>query len=121
MILHLLTRSVVIPGSYGFRRRPFRLRRQPPRNVSLIQSGHHRRQKFRADWFRAERGGVCFRAKRVRPRDLMVVILDRPRYVPSEKVGAIEEGTVHLTIDADEYGRLDAYKEPPQGERFLAP
>ena len=48
-------------------------------------------------------------------------ILDRPRYVPSEKVGAIEEGTVHLTIDADEYGRLDAYKEPPSGERFLAP
>ena len=48
-------------------------------------------------------------------------ILDRPRYVPSEKVGAIEEGTVHLTIDADEYGRLAAYKEPPPGERFLAP
>jgi hypothetical protein len=48
-------------------------------------------------------------------------ILDRPRYVPSEKVGAIEEGTVHLTIDADEYERLDAYKEPPPSERFLAP
>lgn len=48
-------------------------------------------------------------------------ILDRPRYVPSEKVGAIEEGTVHLTIDADEYGRLDAYREPPTGDRFLAP
>ena len=48
-------------------------------------------------------------------------ILDRPRYVPSEIVGAIEEGTVHLTIDADEYGRLGAYKEPPAGERFLAP
>jgi hypothetical protein len=37
-------------------------------------------------------------------------ILDRPRYVPSEKVGAIEEGTVHLTIDADEYERLDPYR-----------
>ena len=40
-------------------------------------------------------------------------VLDRPRYVPSEKVGAIEEGTVRLTIDADEYGRLSPYAEPP--------
>ena len=48
-------------------------------------------------------------------------ILDRPRYVPSEKVGPIEEGTVHLTIDAEEYGRLDAYGEPPRGEKFRAP
>ena len=42
-------------------------------------------------------------------------ILDRPRYVPSEQVGAIEEGTVHLTIDADEYGRLDPYEPPATG------
>lgn len=48
-------------------------------------------------------------------------ILDRPLYVPSEKVGPIEEGTVHLTIDADMYGRLEPYEEPPSGERFLAP
>lgn len=48
-------------------------------------------------------------------------VLDRPRYVPSEKVGSIEEGTVHLTIDPDAYGRLDAYEEPPPGEKFLAP
>ena len=47
-------------------------------------------------------------------------VLDRPLYVPSEKVGAIEEGTVHLTIDADEYGRLTRYDEPPSGEKFLA-
>jgi hypothetical protein len=40
-------------------------------------------------------------------------VLNRPVYVPSEKVGAIEEGTVHLTIDADEYGRLAPYQEPP--------
>jgi uncharacterized protein YrrD len=46
-------------------------------------------------------------------------VLDRPRYVPSEKVGAIEEGTVHLTIDADEYAQLGAYEPPPQGGRFL--
>jgi len=48
-------------------------------------------------------------------------VLDRPIYVPSEQVGAIEEGTVHLTIDADAYSRLGPYQEPPQGERWLAP
>ena len=48
-------------------------------------------------------------------------VLDRPLYVPSEKVGAIEEGTVHLTIDADEYGRSAPYEKPPPGEQFLAP
>ena len=41
-------------------------------------------------------------------------VLDRPRYVPSEKVGAIEEGTVHLTVDAEDYGQLAPYEEPPQ-------
>ena len=46
-------------------------------------------------------------------------VLDRPRYVPSENVGAIEEGTVHLTIDADEYAQLGAYEPPPHGGRFL--
>jgi uncharacterized protein YrrD len=40
-------------------------------------------------------------------------VLDRPIYVPAEQVGAIEEGTVHLTIDADAYGRLQPYEEPP--------
>jgi len=39
-------------------------------------------------------------------------VLDRPRYVPSEQVGAIEVGTVHLTIDPDEYGRQPPYVEP---------
>jgi uncharacterized protein YrrD len=42
-------------------------------------------------------------------------VLNRPVYVPSEQVGAIEEGTVHLTIDADEYGELSPYQEPPSG------
>lgn len=45
-------------------------------------------------------------------------VLDRLLYVPSEKVGAIEEGTVHLGIDSDEYHRLAPY-EPPPSERFL--
>ena len=40
-------------------------------------------------------------------------ILDRPRYVPSEKVGAIEEGTVHLTVSAEDYGQMAPYEEPP--------
>ena len=38
-------------------------------------------------------------------------VLDRPRYVPSEQVGAIEVGTVHLMIDADEYARQPPYVE----------
>lgn len=38
-------------------------------------------------------------------------VLSRPTYVPSEKVGAIEEGTVHLTIDAAAYGRLGPYDD----------
>ena len=46
-------------------------------------------------------------------------VLGRAVYVPSEQVGAIEEGTVHLTIDADAYGRLMSYEEPPPGGRFL--
>jgi len=48
-------------------------------------------------------------------------VLNRPVYVPSEQVGAIEEGTVHLTIDSDAYARLEPYEEPPPGQRFLAP
>jgi len=40
-------------------------------------------------------------------------VLDRPRYVPSEKVGAIEEGTVHLTVSAEDYGQMAPYEEPP--------
>jgi uncharacterized protein YrrD len=43
-------------------------------------------------------------------------VLDRPRYVPSEQVGAIEVGPVLLTIDADEYGRQPPYVVPPQRE-----
>jgi len=40
-------------------------------------------------------------------------VLDRPRYVPSERVGAIEEGTVHLTIDAEAYAVLEPYEDQP--------
>ena len=48
-------------------------------------------------------------------------VLDRPLYVPSEQVGRIEEGTVHLTIDAEQYKQLTPYEPPPPSERFLAP
>lgn len=48
-------------------------------------------------------------------------VLDRPVYVPSEQVGEIEEGTLHLTIDTEAFGRLTPYEEPPPGQRFLAP
>ena len=34
-------------------------------------------------------------------------ILSTPKYVSSEHVGAIEVGTVHLTIDATTYASLD--------------
>ena len=37
------------------------------------------------------------------------VVLDRPKYVPAEQVGGIEEGTVHLTIDSETFGRLGPY------------
>jgi hypothetical protein len=48
-------------------------------------------------------------------------VLDRPLYVPSEKVGAIEEGTVHLTIDAEEYTQLERYEPPPPSQQLQAP
>jgi hypothetical protein len=49
------------------------------------------------------------------------IVLDRPRFVPSEQVGEIEEGRIRLTIDADAFDRLEPYEEPPPGQRFLAP
>jgi uncharacterized protein YrrD len=47
-------------------------------------------------------------------------ILDRPKYVPSEQVGAIEEGTVHLTLDGTGVAGLGDHEPPPAGQRFLA-
>ena len=68
VILCFPTSFVATRGSCEFRQRPFRLRRQPLRNVSLIPSGHRQLQRFREDWFRAERVVVCFRATRARQR-----------------------------------------------------
>jgi uncharacterized protein DUF2171 len=40
-------------------------------------------------------------------------LLGRPRYVPSEQVGAITEGRVQLTISKEQAERLGEYEEPP--------
>ncbi len=38
--------------------------------------------------------------------------LGKPRYVPAERVEGIVEGTVRLTLTADQVDRLDEYLEP---------
>jgi len=38
--------------------------------------------------------------------------LGKPRYVPAEQVGRIEEGTVHLTLTRDQCDELREYLEP---------
>jgi hypothetical protein len=40
-------------------------------------------------------------------------ILGKPRYVPAELVAEIVEGTVNLSIGADEFQRLDEHEAPP--------
>jgi PRC-barrel domain len=40
-------------------------------------------------------------------------LLDRLRYVPSERVEEITEGQVRLSMTADELVRMDEHKEPP--------
>jgi uncharacterized protein YrrD len=43
-------------------------------------------------------------------------VLSEEKYVPSEQVGAIVEGAVHITVRADD---LDRYTAPPAEERIL--
>jgi hypothetical protein len=38
--------------------------------------------------------------------------LGRPRYVPAEQVGRIEDGVIHLTLTEDEVKGLGEYLEP---------
>ena len=45
-------------------------------------------------------------------------VLRHRKYVPSELVGLIEEGTVHLTIGSDEFKNLDAHEEPPPSQQL---
>ena len=42
-------------------------------------------------------------------------LLGKPRYVPSELVQEIVEGSVRLTIEQDEVERLDEYDAPRAG------
>ena len=44
-------------------------------------------------------------------------VLGKPRYVPSELVGQILEGEVHLTIDAARFEGLGEYDGAPRPER----
>jgi hypothetical protein len=46
-------------------------------------------------------------------------LLGRPRYVPSEQVGAITEGQIRLTIGKDQIERLGEYEEPPTTAEIL--
>jgi hypothetical protein len=39
-------------------------------------------------------------------------MLGKPRYVPAEQVGTIEEGTVHLTLTREQCEQLREYLEP---------
>jgi hypothetical protein len=40
-------------------------------------------------------------------------LLEGTRYVPSERVEAITEGEVQLSMSADELEQMDEYEEPP--------
>jgi hypothetical protein len=46
-------------------------------------------------------------------------LLGRPRYVPSEQVGAITEGRVQLRISKGEAERLGEYEEAPTSAEIL--
>jgi Uncharacterized protein conserved in bacteria (DUF2171) len=46
-------------------------------------------------------------------------LLGKPRYVPSEQVGAITQGRVQLMLTKDQVGRLDEFEEPPTTAEIL--
>ena len=46
-------------------------------------------------------------------------LLGKPRYVPSEQVGEITEGRVHLKLSKDQIERLGEYEEPPTTAEIL--
>ena len=46
-------------------------------------------------------------------------LLGKPRYVPSEQVGAITEGRVRLKLSKDEVARLGEFEEPPTTAEIL--
>jgi hypothetical protein len=46
-------------------------------------------------------------------------LLGRPRYVPSEQVGTITPGRVHLTLTKDQIEHLGEFEEPPTTAEIL--
>ena len=46
-------------------------------------------------------------------------LLGRPRYVPSEQVGAITEGEIRLTIGKEQVEQLGEYEEPATSAEIL--
>jgi hypothetical protein len=46
-------------------------------------------------------------------------LLGKPRYVPSEQVGTITEGRVHLKLTKDQIERLGEFKEPATSAEIL--
>ena len=46
-------------------------------------------------------------------------LLGRPRYVPSEQVGTITEGRVHLKLTKDQIEHLGEFEEPPTSAEIL--
>jgi hypothetical protein len=46
-------------------------------------------------------------------------LLGKPRYVPSEQVAEITEGSVRLTLSKDEVDHLGEYQEPPTTAEIL--
>ena len=46
-------------------------------------------------------------------------LLGKPRYVPSEQVGTITEGRVHLTLTKDQIEHLGEFEEPATSAEIL--
>jgi hypothetical protein len=47
-------------------------------------------------------------------------LLGKPRYVPSEQVGTITEGRVHLKLTKDQIAHLGEFKEPATSAEILS-
>jgi hypothetical protein len=45
--------------------------------------------------------------------------LGKPRYLPSENVGEILEGEVHITLSGEEFEALPAFAEPAVEEQII--
>jgi hypothetical protein len=48
-------------------------------------------------------------------------LLKGHRYVPSEEVGRMTEGEIHLKLTRDQLESLDSYEQPPVSEQILPP